>query len=397
VRSNSAANPAVLSRVRIATAGLFMINGVVGFSFLPRLVEIQADAGLDEAGLGVVLAVGVGGALFIGPLAGLLVQRWGAAPIAFVMGLACMPGLIAVGFATSGVGLAAALAVLLAADAMMDAAMNTRALEVQGAYGRSLINSFHGWWSLSTILGSGLGALSAVLMIPLSTFVIFVAGVCTVAILIMWSFGATRLPPLKTRSTDSFPSHRRFTLKLRSGGLLLILFIMCAVIVEDVPVRWGSIYLSDLGQSAFVIGIAYVAITTMMTIGRFVGDRLVDRWGGINVVRLSMAVAALTMALALIQGSAAAFIVASAVSGLAVATLFPLAMQAASALPGISPAMGVAIIAWFSRLGFAIAPLAVGLIAQAAGIRAGLMVFVGAAIFLVFIASAVARPRQVKQ
>jgi len=397
VRSNSAANPAVLSRVRIATAGLFMINGVVGFSFLPRLVEIQADAGLDEAGLGVVLAVGVGGALFIGPLAGLLVQRWGAAPIAFVMGLACMPGLIAVGFAASGVGLAAALAVLLAADAMMDAAMNTRALEVQGAYGRSLINSFHGWWSLSTILGSGLGALSAVLMIPLSTFVIFVAGVCTVAILIMWRFGATRLPPLKTRSTDSFPSHRRFTLKLRSGGLLLILFIMCAVIVEDVPVRWGSIYLSDLGQSAFVIGIAYVAITTMMTIGRFVGDRLVDRWGGINVVRLSMAVAALTMALALIQGSAAAFIVASAVSGLAVATLFPLAMQAASALPGISPAMSVAIIAWFSRLGFAIAPLAVGLIAQAAGIRAGLMVFVGAAIFLVFIASAVARPRQVKQ
>lgn len=397
MRSNSAANPAVLSRVRVATAGLFMINGVVGFSFLPRLVEIQADAGLDEAGLGVVLAVGVGGALFIGPLAGLLVQRWGAAPIAFVMGLACMPGLIAVGFAASGVGLAAALAVLLAADAMMDAAMNTRALEVQGAYGRSLINSFHGWWSLSTILGSGLGALSAVLMIPLSTFVIFVAGVCAVAILVLWRFGAARLPPLKTKSTEGSPSHRRFTLNLRSGGLLLILFIMCAVIVEDVPVRWGSIYLSDLGQSAFVIGIAYVAITTMMTIGRFVGDRLVDRWGGINVVRFSMAIAALTMALALIQGGSAAFIVASAVSGLAVATLFPLAMQAASALPGMSPAMGVAIIAWFSRLGFVIAPLAVGLIAQEAGIRAGLFVFVGAAIFLVLIASAVARPRQVKQ
>jgi fucose permease len=397
-----------LYRTRIATAGFFVINAVIGFAFLPRLAEIQSNAGLDDAGLGVVLAAGTAGGLVIGPLAGVLVQRWGAVRIAGIMGLASLPGLVAVGFAANGVALAAAFAALFAADAMMDAAMNTRALQVQGAYGRSIINSFHGWWSLATIFGSGVGALSAIVNVPLSTFVSIVAGVSGIALFVVWRMDTFEIQSSKTDAlaTDSAHSDslgRQHTnvrslgtvvgLLLRGGGVLLVVFIMAAVVVEDVPVRWGSIYLVDLDQSALMIGVAYVAITTTMTIGRFVGDRMVDRWGGVRVIRVSMAVTALAMTVALLQGSAPAFVIAAAIGGFGVATLFPLAMQAASQLPGVSAAMGVAVIAWFSRLGFVIAPLAVGLIAQAAGIRSGLAVFIVAALVLVFVAHAVAQPK----
>ncbi len=398
----SAASSSLL-RVRVATSGFFVINAIVGFSFLPRLAEIQSKAGLNDAGLGVALAVGTAGGLVIGPLAGVLVQRWGAVPIAGIMGLATLPGLMAVGFATNGVALAAAFAALLAADAMMDTAMNTRALQVQGVYGRSIINSFHGWWSLATIIGSGIGALSAVLDVSLSTFVIVIAGISGIALLVVWRMDSVTIQASTTVHSQTAPESaldtpRRTALSLtssllRSGGVLLIVFIMAAVIVEDVPVRWGSIYLVDLDQSALIIGLAYLSITSTMTIGRFIGDRMVDRWGGVRVIRFSMALAAGAMTMALLLGGAPAFIIAAAIGGFGVATLFPLAMQAASELPGVSAAMGVAIIAWFSRLGFVIAPLAVGLIAQAASIRAGLAVFVVAAIVLVFVAQAVARPR----
>ena len=60
----------------IATIAFFAINGIVGFSILPRLAEIQQRAGLDDAGLGVALAVGTAGGLVVGPIAGVLVQRW---------------------------------------------------------------------------------------------------------------------------------------------------------------------------------------------------------------------------------------------------------------------------------------------------------------------------------
>ena len=38
-------------------------------------------------------------------------------------------------------------------------------------------------------------------------------------------------------------------------------------------------------------------------------------------------------------------------------------LRAAARLPGVTPATGVALVTWFSRIGFVISPLAVGLIA----------------------------------
>lgn len=385
-----------LRRARIATIAFFAINGAVGFSIMPRLVEIQQRAGLDDAGLGIALAVGTAGGLVVGPIAGVLVHRWGAVATTGILGLVGLPGLIGLGFARSGIAVAAAMFLLLAADAIMDSAMNTRALQIQVAYRRTIVNSFHGWWSLATIIGSGLGAGSALLGIGLPVFTLIIAVAAAIATVIAWRFDTADLEGSPT-PTEPAPKRRRAATAtmLRGGGLALIAFIMLAVTVEDIPVRWGSIYLEDLAvpdgavDAATLIAIAYLVLTTAMTIGRFLGDRVVDRYGQSLVVRVSMLLVALAMGLALLQGSALAFIIASGVSGLGVATLFPAAMQAASQLPGVTAAMGIAVIAWFSRLGFVLSPLIVGLIAQGAGIRAGLAVMVAAAAGLVLIAGVV--------
>ncbi len=385
---------ALLRRARIATIAFFAINGVVGFSILPRLAEIQQRAGLDDAGLGIALALGTAGGLVVGPIAGVLVHRWGAVVTTGVMGLLGLPGLIIIGFATSGIALALGFFVLLAADAVMDAGMNTRALQIQSAYRRTIVNSFHGWWSLATIIGSGLGAGSAVVGISLPVLTIVIVVLAAIAIAIAWRVDSVDIPiesrPDQPRLQPRLHHRRTPTMTmLRGGGLALIAFIMLAVTVEDVPVRWGSVYLEELTASATVIAIAYLVMTSTMTIGRFLGDRIVDRYGQAVVVRASMVLVAVAMALALAEGSAAAFIIASGVSGLGVATLFPAAMQAASQLPGVSAAMGIAVISWFSRLGFVLSPLVVGLVAQGVGIRAGLAATVAAAAGLVLIAGVV--------
>lgn len=379
-----------LRRARIATIAFFAINGMVGFSILPRLVEIQQRADLDDAGLGIALAVGTAGGLVVGPIAGVLVHRWGAVATTGVMGLVGLPGLVILGFATSGVAVAAGFFVLLAADAVMDAGMNTRALQIQVAYRRTIVNSFHGWWSLATIIGSGIGAGSAVIGISLPVLTIAIVILAALATVIAWRVDSVEIP-IESNVGQHVPTRRRHATMtmLRGGGLALIAFIMLAVTVEDVPVRWGSIYLEDLGGTATMIAVAYLVMTSAMTVGRFLGDRTVDRFGQALVVRASMLLVAAAMAMALVQGSAVAFIIASGISGLGVATLFPAAMQAASQLPGVTAAMGIAVTAWFSRLGFVLSPLIVGLIAQGAGIRAGLAAMVVAAVGLVLIAGVV--------
>jgi hypothetical protein len=385
-----AALPAGLRRARIATIAFFAINGMIGFSILPRLAEIQSQAGLDDAGLGIALAVGTAGGLIVGPVAAVLVHRWGAVATTGLMSLVGLPGLIMLGFASSGTAVAAGFFVLFAADAVMDAGMNTRAMQIQVAYRRTIVNSFHGWWSLATIIGSGLGAGSAIVGIALPMFTVGIATVGVVATIVAWRWDRIFTPAPSPVEVGAVKSRRAgIAAMLRGGGIGLVIFIMLAVTVEDVPVRWGSIYLEGLSAGATAIAVAYLLMTSAMTIGRFLGDRIVDRFGQERVVRASMLVVAVAMGTALLQGTSTAFIIGSAISGLGVATLFPAAMQAASRLPGVSAAMGIAVISWFSRVGFVLSPLIVGLVAQGIGIRAGLAITVIAAAGLVAIAGVV--------
>ena len=390
-----------LQKSRVGATAFFAINGILGFSFVPRLAEIQADLGLDAAGLGVVLAVGTAGGLVVGPLAAPLIHRWGAVPVASAVGLLSLPPLVVMGWASVPAVFAIAFFFFWAADAVMDSAMNTRALEVESEYGRSIINGFHAWWSLGSIIGSALGALSALAGIALGPFLTGLALIAGAALLVVWVSGTGAVPEGEQSRNDgaSGETHhlsrrRALAVMLASGGALLAAFIMGAVLVEDVPARWGSVYLTDrLADPGAWIAVTYVALTSAMTLGRFTGDGLVERFGEVRWIRWSMAAVAVAMGVALVVGTPLAFVIASAVSGFGVATLFPAAMRAASRLPGVTPATGVALVTWFSRIGFVISPLAVGLIAQGAGIAWGMGVVVVAALVIIPLAGAALRER----
>lgn len=390
-----------LQRSRVGATAFFAINGILGFAIVPRLAEIQARLGLDDAGLGVVLAIGTAGGLVVGPLAAPLVHRWGAVPVASAVGLLALPPLVVMGWASAPAVFAIAFFFFWAADALMDSCMNTRALEVEAAYGRSIINGFHAWWSLGSIIGSALGALSALAGVPLGTFLSVLAILAAIALVTVWAAGTGAVPEGDQARNDhaSGETHhlsrrRAFAVMLGSGGALLAAFIMAAILVEDVPARWGSVYLTDrVADPGAWIAVTYIALTSAMTLGRFTGDRLVERFGEVRWIRWSMAAVAVSMTMALIMGTPLAFVVASAVSGFGVATLFPAAMRAASRLPGVTPATGVALVTWFSRIGFVISPLAVGLIAQGAGIAWGLGIVVVAAVAIIPLAGAALRER----
>ncbi len=390
-----------LQRSRVGATAFFAINGILGFSFVPRLAEIQARLGLDDAGLGIVLAIGTAGGLVVGPLAAPLVHRWGAVPVASAVGLLALPPLVVMGWASVPAVFAIAFFFFWAADALMDSCMNTRALEVEAAYGRSIINGFHAWWSLGSIIGSALGALSALAGISLGTFLSVLGILAAVALVTVWAAGTGAVPEgEQSRNDDALGEthhlsrRRALAVMLGSGGALLAAFIMAAILVEDVPARWGSVYLTErLADPGAWIAVTYIALTSAMTLGRFTGDRLVERFGEVRWIRWSMAAVAVVMAVALVVGTPLAFVVASAVSGFGVATLFPAAMRAASRLPGVTPATGVALVTWFSRIGFVISPLAVGLIAQGAGIAWGVGIVVVAAVAIIPLAGAALRER----
>jgi MFS family permease len=165
--------------------------------------------------------------------------------------------------------------------------------------------------------------------------------------------------------------------------LALGLFVLLAVVVEDVPQRWSSIYLTDIGMAANSVGFGVVAFTISLTIGRFLGDSFVNRFGERRVAQVSMSIVAIVLAASLFAGDGIGFIAACAVVGFGVATLFPAAMHAATYIPGISPGNAITAVSWMSRAGFVFAPILVGIISENLGVQWGIGIAVVAALLII--------------
>lgn len=376
-------------RARIAVSALFIANGLSLAVWVPRLADIQSDMGISDLQIGIALAAGAAGGLVMGPWAGWAANRWGSARVAVVTLLLFAPITPLLAFAPNVWFLAAVLLWIGGMDAVMDAAMNAHALRVQKLYQRSIINAFHGYWALGAVTGGIIGAGSALIGASLSITLILTAIVTigSVAFTARWL-----LPGPDPDSHLELEEGAEFTdadlslvdpgsIPVGGSGILaaarrraltpltatLGLFTLLAVVVEMIPAQWSSIYLTSIGTPAQFIGVAFVASTAALTIGRFTGDRLVDRFGELRVVRVGMASAAIALTAGLMIGTAWSFIIAAFIAGYSVATLFPAAMRAAAHIPGINPAAGVSMVSWLSRAGFVFAPIIVGAIANEQG------------------------------
>jgi fucose permease len=109
-----------------------------------------------------------------------------------------------------------------------------------------------------------------------------------------------------------------------------------------------------------------------MAAGRFGGDALVQRLGPRRVLRVSGAVAAGGLGLALLLGRPVAGILGCALVGAGIANIVPVIFSAATRVPGLPPGHGLAAVATTGYLGFLTGPPVIGAVAEVAGLAVGL-------------------------
>ena len=390
-----------LRRARLAVGLMFVANGIVLTTILPRLPEIKADLGLTNAALGLALAAGPVGSLAAVPLTGRLIAAFGSAPVAAVAGLVLGTTVPLVAVAPGWAALAATYLVLGSADGVMDAAMNAHGLRVQSRYGRSLINGMHGLWSVGAASGAALGTTAAALQVPLVVHLSVVGGI---AVLAAVAAAAWRLrgpdPSDLTAARDETsadtagpaggpagepaagPGGAAGEPSSRSGvraavrpllwvGLLGIL----AGIPEDVANTWSTLYLAeDRGAAPGLAGLGYTIFAIAMMVSRFSGDRITDRWGTVTVARAGGLLAFVGYVVVLASPWFALSVAGFALIGLGIAPAFPSLFHASGHWPGVRSGDGVTVLSWVARLGFLVTPPVVGLIADWSGIGTGLLV-----------------------
>ncbi|GHH92147.1 MFS transporter [Streptomyces capillispiralis] len=387
-------------RARAAVAVLFLTNGALFANLLPRYPEIKADLGIGNAAYGLAVAAFPAGAIAAGLAAGVLVRRLGSARVAVAGTLLTGAGALAAGLADSVAAFAAALFLAGAMDAITDVAQNAHGLRVQRRYGRSIINSLHAIWSVGAVTGGAMAAGAIALGLTrgqhlLVSGVLF--GIAACAALRHCLPGPDTEPAAEDDTTGHDTSRGRNTAAPRRVVHVLAALVLIATagtLVEDAGNSWAALYLSDsLHASATLAASGFIALVGAQFVGRLIGDRLVDRFGQRQVARAGGLIAAAGMGLALAVPSVPGTVLGFAAAGFGVATLVPAAMHEADELPGLRPGSGLTIVSWLMRLGFLLSPPVVGLVADAAGLRTGLLV-VPLAGLLVLLLAGVLRPRR---
>ncbi|MGB3375806.1 MAG: MFS transporter, partial [Microbacterium sp.] len=331
-----------------------------------------------------------------GLAAAMFVRRFGSAKVAVGATLVTAAGILVAGFSPSALLFAFGLFVGGAADAITDVAQNAHALRVQRGYGRSIINSCHATWSLGAVLGGSMAAGAIAIGLPVGIHLVISAVLFGIVSLI-----ALRLClPGLDRETDEDAvaggaeigsALQRIGAKTVIIIVALVLISIAGALVEDAGMSWATLYMAtSLETPAALAAVGYIALVGAQFIGRMVGDGLTDRFGQRAVAIAGGLIAAVGMGLALAFPTIPGTIVGFAAAGYGVATLIPAAMNAADDLPGLKHGAGLTIVSWLLRLGFLLSPPIVGLVADNAGLRVGLLVVPIAGVVAVLCAWALA-------
>ncbi|WP_052843382.1 MFS transporter [Corynebacterium epidermidicanis] len=380
---------------------LFASNGMMIAGMLPWYPMLKSRFTLDDSLFGLLVAcVAVGSLLSMGLPARLVRGQGPRSSIVW--------GTLLMSLAVQSVALVPSawfLAIVLLAvgflDPFVDVAQNVLGVQVEEAFGRSVMSSWHACWSLGAA-ASGFVGTWAVGHVPLaahlagnSVLSFLVAALGCVMLGSRWDGqpgqpADSRLTDAAgdpaTRQSESDPDSRSLGAKTAVGRVFpLALIAMSAIGVEEIANSWAALSAHEVaGIPVERAGVALTVMFVAQCVGRFVGDPMINRLGRENVARIGGASIALGGIIVIMAAAPSLWLVGLAVAGFGCATIVPSTFVAAAAIPGLRKGEGITIVSWLMRVGFLATSPLIGLVSTATSLRValGILVLAGITIFI---------------
>lgn len=392
--------PETLRRNRGAVLAAFFAQGFVFVSatlFIPKIVGVFGlDTGVFSLFLlGMVLAAAVGSAI-----AEAVARRAGSAA-ALRAGLLTMVPALALMFASGSLtGLAAGMALYGLSLGMVDAGSNMQAVTLERRYGRPILPSSQGAWTLGGLVATGV-SLAGVATLPLATGAGFavVPLLAALAPLQGRSVGEagplpSSAPPEELAEPAAGPAPVPWGAIAPAGIAFLIFYL-----VDAATQAWGPLYLDLVlatGEQLLALAtLPYLAATWLV---RMAGDRLTARFGAPALVRTGAMTAFAGLVAVVLAPSwpvaAAGFFLA----GLGLGAVAPLSFSAAARIAGGDRARSDVVVARFNQLNYVgalLGAVVTGLVSTGSSLRIGFALPLVLVLVLVPLARGFAVPRPV--
>jgi MFS family permease len=145
------------------------------------------------------------------------------------------------------------------------------------------------------------------------------------------------------------------------GGLCFIAFM-----AEGSMLDWSAEYLhSNLDYEASLAGIGYALFSIAMAIGRFIGDRLIQRFGSMQIFQIGSLVAASGFLIVVNLNWGYLELLGFCLIGLGASNVVPILFSSSGRLPEISSNTALTTVTTCGYVGLLLGPALIGFLAQA--------------------------------
>lgn len=366
------------SRLNWGTRTIFLINGL-GMSAWAPLVPFARDRlQLSGASLGaLLLCLGIG-SLAAMPVTGTLVARFGCRRVMCFSTLLVLVMMPLLATADSHLLMAAALMLFGAGLGMLDVAMNYQAVQVEQAAGQPMMSGFHGFFSLGGILGAG--TVSLLLSQSFSPLAATLVVMAVMLLLLLW-----RIPVLMNERLHQ-PDQPWLVIP---RGWVAFLGLLCFILflAEGAVLDWGALLLlQNPAMSTAYAGLGYATFSVAMTLGRFSGDKIIQRFGRYPVMITGALTAAAGMTLAVWLPWPEIALLAFLLVGFGLSNTVPMLFNAAGNQQDMPANLAISAMTTLGYAGILSGPALIGFISQWISLSGAFLVI--ALLLLVVAASA---------
>lgn len=383
-------NNLITTNAKRATQYIFLVCGFALSSWAPMVPFAKERLDLNDANLGLLLLLFGVGAICMMPLSGYLSKLYGTRIVIMISGLVAAIFLPILLLMPNPWMMGVALFVFGGGIGVIDVAMNSHGIHVQNRYGRPIMSSLHGLFSVGGLCGSlGLGLLMKAGLDPLAAAISISL---LLIIILLWKYKML-FSKQEEASVPEHHEHEEDRIKTRYSWLsssVIFLGAACFAVFlsEGAMLDWSALFLKESrGMPAELAGVGYATFSIAMAAMRLLGDQIVVRFSGKTVVVGGGLIAALGIFIAVATPWIPITLFGFVLLGVGAANIVPVFFSEGGRLKGIPAAVAIPAISTMGYAGQLAGPALLGFIAYHFSLTAALT-FTGVLLLSVAIAYA---------
>ena len=367
---------------------MFALIAPPSMALLVRLPEIKELLGVSTSELGLLLFCGAIGSISALLIAARIIARLGTKPQMLGGFYLVAFGLIGQAFAatTGSVALFATCVFVTGFGfGIVDVPLNVDGASIEGKRGRSVLPRLHAAFSVGALSGAALGTLCIALSVDLVTQMIILCSTQMLLPIIVHRFVPQHTGQDEHHKNADVEKPEKINLFKDRLIIFLGIGILCITLAEGAAVDWLALtVVKDFDETATNAGIAFAIFNLTMTITRFFGGNISDRFGRRNTLQVMAIIGAIGVLFVIVGTSVIFAWIGAALWGIGSALGFPLFISEAG--EGENATRRVALITIFGYMAFLVGPPTLGLVAEFTGLKPMLYVITVSLLSAVFFA-----------